>query len=882
MRLLLPILLLCAVPLRAQQKLYAITRSGGTLNGGALISFNDDGSDPKAEINFGKRQTYPKPVIIQGPDGYLYGVTAGGGNRNDVGGIFKIRPDGTDYIQVHDFSNTDSSEDGISDGGLTIGPDGKTLYGTTRLGGINNAGVLYKISTDGTGYKKLFEFTGPTAHPASQATLIFGSDGKLYGTNYSNLTSSPFGTLYKINTDGSGYAKILDFGTSANFPPVDIIMGNDGKIYGCTGRTLFSVATNGAGFVTLYSFPQTGSFGVTPNSGLIQLPDGKLYGTTQGGGQYDGGMIFKIDTDGAGFTNLFDFGALNGRNLASGLLVGADGKFYGSTDQGGIHDGGVVFRINTNGTSYTVLKDLITTQPGGRSRLIQDTNGDLTGFNTYDGSYQKGFVFQMHNDGSGFFQPFSFGAPDTRNYYTNEGLTQGLADHLYAMVSHPGAGMRISFLRYDKTEPDNSSFFDFNEIVPGPLTTSLIQDKDGYWYGAARFGGSFGAGVLFKAKSDGSSYLKLHDFVNGTGDAPEGNLLLAFDGLLYGTCSYGGTSNAGVVYRLKRDGTGYEVIHHFTAVDGTSPIAGLVQGKDGRLYGTTVNGGIIFKLNTDGTGFTKLHNFTPGEQCHANLVSINNALYGTATVGGVNNKGFIFRINHDGSGYLKLHDFDGTDGSRTYSALTPYKGVLYGATYAGGANDMGTIFKINYDGTGFTKLIDLDHSTGGSMAGDLLAICEPEPMPEITASFADVLFSSSTVGNQWFKDGVIMPGETNQTLNVSSTGTYTVQVSIDNCVSEMSLGKTVNITGISVMPFESNSMFVYPNPAGNTVHVTFSGQVMEDFSVEIMDMVGQSVYHQRVGEQKELDIDLSSLRNGTYIMKISTRKTIYFSKVVKQ
>src|SRR5688572_15139946 len=100
MRFLLPILLLCAVPLSAQQKLYGITRSGGTLNGGTVISFNADGSDSKAEMNFGKRQTFPKPVIVQGPDGYLYGVTASGGNGNDMGGIFKIRSDGTGYIQM--------------------------------------------------------------------------------------------------------------------------------------------------------------------------------------------------------------------------------------------------------------------------------------------------------------------------------------------------------------------------------------------------------------------------------------------------------------------------------------------------------------------------------------------------------------------------------------------------------------------------------------------------------------------------------------------------------------------------------------------------------------------------------------------------------------
>src|SRR5207249_867233 len=92
-------------------------------------------------------------------------------------------------------------------------------------------------------------------------------------------------------------------------------------------------------------------------------------------------------------------------------------------------------------------------------------------------------------------------------------------------------------------------------------------------------------------------------------------LIEASDGALYGTTEFGPTS-AGVVFKLNKDGSGYRVLYGFggNAVDGGNPRVGVIEGTDGVLYGTTPvggtnSGGTVFKLNKDGSGYQTLYHF---------------------------------------------------------------------------------------------------------------------------------------------------------------------------------------------------------------------------------------------------------------------------------
>ena len=128
------------------------------------------------------------------------------------------------------------------------------------------------------------------------------------------------------------------------------------------------------------------------------------------------------------------------------------------------------------------------------------------------------------------------------------------------------------------------------------------------------------------------------------------------DGILYGTTFFGGTSGAGTIYKLNKDGGSYTVLHGFaeSSVDGAMPSSSLVEGKDGALYGTTQSGGssggagTVFKLNKDGSGYTVIYSLSPtnhiGAVPAAGLLQLDGTFYGTTLSGGDMFQGTLFKL----------------------------------------------------------------------------------------------------------------------------------------------------------------------------------------------------------------------------------------------
>jgi uncharacterized repeat protein (TIGR03803 family) len=221
------------------------------------------------------------------------------------------------------------------------------------------------------------------------------------------------------------------------------------------------------------------------------------------------------------------------------------------------------------------------------------------------------------------------------------------------------------------------------------------------------------------------TFTAMHSFTatpfstNSDGSVPYAGLTLAGNTYTwYGTTSKGGSSGYGTVFAVNTDGTGFTVLHSFTGgSDGATPWAGLIQSGN-TLYGTTINGGsssngAVFAVNTDGSGFTVLHSFTArnasginsdGAFPNAGLTISGQTLYGTATYGGSANYGTLFAINTDGTGFTNLHSFSYYDGTGPVAGLTLFGNTLYGTATYGGAGASGTVFKVNTDGAGFVLL----------------------------------------------------------------------------------------------------------------------------------------------------------------------------------
>jgi uncharacterized repeat protein (TIGR03803 family) len=316
-----------------------------------------------------------------------------------------MAPDGSGFTLLHSFIVTDGAHPYA---GLIQGPDG-TLYGTTYQGGSRGLGTIFRMAPDGSGFTLLHSFTGGVtdgAHP--YAGLIQDPDGTLYGTTY-NGGSGDLGTIFRMAPDGSGFTLLHSFtggATDGLYPFAGLIQGPDGTLYGTTyngggpfnAGTIFQIAPDGSVFTLLYSFTGGSTDGAGPYAGLIQGPDGTLYGTTFAGGASNAGTIFQIAPDGSGFTLLHGFtgGATDGLYPFAGLIQGPDGTLYGTTFYGGSSNRGTIFQIAPDGSGFTLLHSFTLTdgaQP--RAGLIQSPDGTLYGTTSAGPPFYPGVVFQL-------------------------------------------------------------------------------------------------------------------------------------------------------------------------------------------------------------------------------------------------------------------------------------------------------------------------------------------------------------------------------------------------------------------------------------------------------------------------------------------------------
>jgi uncharacterized repeat protein (TIGR03803 family) len=365
---------------------------------------NSDGANPNATLTLSGNT--------------LYGVTDFGGT-NGNGTVFEVNTDRSGFATLYSFSNTDTNfdnSDGANPNGLLL--SGDTLYGTAESGGTNGNGTVFALNTNRTGFTTLYNFTGGNDGTGPSAGLIL-SGNTLYGTAQGG--SNGAGTVFKVNTDKTGFAILYSFSAidtnsdnSDGSNPNGLLMSGD-TLYGTAGfggtngeGTVFALNTNGS-FTNLHSFG--GHLGEGRIPGLFMslvLSADTLYGTTFEGGTNGNGTVFKVNTDGSGFATLhsfsfYDTGGANtdGAEPVGGLTLSGN-ILYGTTSGGGASGNGTVFRVNTDGTGFTVLHSFtaldyaIYNSDGSEPRqaLILSSN-NLYGTANEGGSGGNGTVFAL-------------------------------------------------------------------------------------------------------------------------------------------------------------------------------------------------------------------------------------------------------------------------------------------------------------------------------------------------------------------------------------------------------------------------------------------------------------------------------------------------------
>ncbi len=288
-------------------------------------------------------------VVLSGNT--LYGTTFYG--FGNCGELFAVNTDGTDFTNVHTFNNGG----GVNPQGALI-VSGDTLFGTTTYDNV------FALTDDPTGIGNVHTFTCGTNDGCQPGAGVILSGNTLYGTTVDG-GSTDSGTIFSVNTNGSNFSVLHSFtgegtGTDGGSPLCVLVLSGEvlyGTAYAGGGAmgTLFAVSTNGTGFVVLHTFTG-GTNGSNPQGGLA-LSGNTLYGTTFRGGLSGEGMVFKINTDGTGFADLHDFQGQpdDGYQPQSGVIVAGE-SLYGVAIQGGTWNQGAVYKLSTDGAGYTNLQ----------------------------------------------------------------------------------------------------------------------------------------------------------------------------------------------------------------------------------------------------------------------------------------------------------------------------------------------------------------------------------------------------------------------------------------------------------------------------------------------------------------------------------------------
>jgi uncharacterized repeat protein (TIGR03803 family) len=346
----------------------------------AFPETSGDGMEPLAGLTF-------DPTT-----GLLYGTTAAFG-----GTVFELNPITGSETILHSFTGgTDGNFPSVS---VTLDPTTRALYGTTQCNG-----VVFKLDIKTKALTILHAFTPGNC-------LFSGSDlllnrGAIYGTEEFGGTGGLAGIVYKLSLKPVKLSTLYDFGAhdQGALPQGGLVSDNSGRLYGTTSiapsgtentGTVFRLDAATKALTRLHDFTG-GNDGGSPVGDLIFV-QGKLYGTTSAGGSIGFGTVFGLDPGTRKLTTLHTFhGGSDGANPAAGLAY-RNGALYGTTQMGGLHQFGTVFKIDLATRRLTPLHQFTGGDDGGTPlcRLVFDTKGAVYGTTSVGGANGQGTVFKI-------------------------------------------------------------------------------------------------------------------------------------------------------------------------------------------------------------------------------------------------------------------------------------------------------------------------------------------------------------------------------------------------------------------------------------------------------------------------------------------------------
>ena len=841
--------------------LYGTTMFGGTYGYGSVFRVlpNGSGFQTMGSFTASTLGAHPSSELIEF-GGSLYGTTGGGGRWNG-GTIFRMPLGFPGVLEaVHEFNGQDAADGGTPAGGLVVANG--LLYGISQNGGAYGQGAVFAVDpgTSPATFALVYSLgqNGDGSYPVG--SLVHNA-GWLYGVTQ-NGGAFNAGTMFRVDSFTGAFETLGDLD---GFPHAGlVVVGLD--LYGTTQQ-------GGSGYGTIFRYrPATGwvepvyyfapvapDGAIWPVASLLLGANGRLYGTTEGGGLNGLGTIFEFDLASDTLTVIHSFAAGTGGRPTAGLIQ-VGGQLYGTAFERGSGNAGTVFAFNPATGAASVLHAFGPSRPAQPMSAPVAIGADWFGTTYGGGRFNSGAIYKWDAATSTIVTLHSFNAA-VDGALPYDGLIVGSDGRLYGTThlggpTSCGPGCTTDFVgSVFRIDADGSNFTTLRTFTDPGFPRGPLLEAGGFLYGTLNAGGAHSSGAVFRMDLTGGSYQVLHEFDPAlTGAWPLSGVTLGTDGLLYGTTSTGGAYGGGTAFRMTILGGSVEILHAFDStnpLDGGAVESGLTQIGTSVFMGTTslgglsgpFGGGTVYKLDvsTSPATFTVLQSFdiccilpTPyGNHARSSLTKgAGGWLYGVNSASGPSyGRGTVYAITSDGTTRL-LHEFTGLDGDTPVGGVSiAADGSLLGTTQYGGTYVRGVLFRLRIDSDGDGLLDPVDNcptlanpaqidSDGDGIGDGCPGTTAPLPSARLSFTALDFTYDGTpkSAGVTVAPAAAASGGTLTVTYNGSPTpptsaGLYGVQASLQN-----PNYSTPDITGLMTI-HRATPTVTWNNPAP-MIHLT--------------------------------------------------------------
>lgn len=462
--------------------------------------------------------------------------------------------------------------------------------------------------------------------------------------------------------------------------------------------------------------------GAAPGKMSLIYYDGKMYGTTAGGGRFGAGIIFYWDPISRAYAVEHVFTNGPGGATPQGGLLYYNGRMYGTTQAGGFNDKGTIFEFNPANNAFNIRHHFDGTDGERPQCTLVEHMDNLYGVTPFGGENDQGVIFSLN----------SF----TKVFTKHTDMTQSKGGHCYgSLLLHSGdlwglasSGGEFgggSIFRYEFFQQDyfRSRSFQSSSFKPmGSLSKSHLNAFE--LYATTSQGGALGHGAIIRYNTFNNNLDRPHSFSGTDGSYPTGDLLVIrnpdqniYQEFLYGFTQLGGTPNTynegnGVAFKLTINPNALEVVKYFDYEnDGNNPRGAFAEIPGTNMlaatisYGGKAHVGTLFTMITSNNAITKELDFgtaANGREAKDRVVEWKGKLYGITIHGGQHNSGVLFCFDTTTKAYTVLHHFAKATGWYCYDAPIIDNGILYGTTHQGGNNDAGVLYAFDLATQTFT------------------------------------------------------------------------------------------------------------------------------------------------------------------------------------